>query len=94
MKAKVYPSEKYEGHLESSGDREISQSQKHDPVQYLYHCKGLYLFFQTTILSTYFMALVQSYRPLLRSTVCMVKFSTFTTIFNNFWFSKIPYLSE
>ena len=44
---------KYQGHLESSGNSEISQGQKQDPVNFSYQCKGLYLFFQMTILSTY-----------------------------------------
>ena len=79
----------YEGHLESSGNSEISQSQKQDPVHFSYQCKGLYLFFQMMILSTYFITFVQSDHPLLRYTVCIVKFSTFTTIFTNFDIKKI-----
>ena len=34
----------YEGHLESSGNSGISQSQKQDPVHLSYQCKGIYLF--------------------------------------------------
>ena len=67
----------YEGHLESSGNSEISRSQKQNPIHFSYQCKGLYLFFQTTILSTYFITFVQSDHPLLRYTVCIVKFTTF-----------------
>ena len=86
------PALNYEVHLESSGNSEIFQSQKQDPVHFSYQCKGLYLFFQMTILSTYFITSVQRYRPLLRCTVCIVKFSTFTTIFNNFDIPKIPFI--
>ena len=35
----------YEGHLESSGNSGISQSQKQGPVHLAYRSKGKYLFF-------------------------------------------------
>ena len=70
----------YEGHLESGGNSE-TQSQKQDHVRFSYHCKGLYLFFQWR----YFQLISTR---LLRYTVCIVKFSTFTTIFNNFGIQK------
>ena len=54
----------YEGHLESSGNSEISQSQKQDAVHFSDQCKGLYLFFWMTIISTHFITSVQSYHPL------------------------------
>ena len=54
----------YEGHLESSGNSEIFQSRKQDPVYFSYQCKRLYLFFPLMILLTYFIPSVQSYRPL------------------------------
>ena len=78
----------YEGHLESRGNSEISQSQKQDPVYFSYQCKGRYSFFHMTILSTYFITFVHSDRPLLKYTVCIVKFSIFTTILNNFDIKK------
>ena len=50
-----------QGHLKHSGSGAISQSQKQDPVHISYQCKGQYLFFQVTILLTYFITSVQSY---------------------------------
>ena len=54
----------YKGHLESSGNSEISQSQKQQPVCFSYQCKGLYLFYQLMIFSTMFIVSVKSYCPL------------------------------